>query len=607
MNYPIQTRAKLSGLGSSNAQLWFSPKGNYVGASTYGGGSNQIWRVDSGKPVFAEPIAALVTTVSPDELRVAMSMLSGSVVVYELNTGHELGQLATDEAPAALAFHPDGRRVAIGLSQPTSVLIWDVDTNSVVSELRDIKSTIHAIAWQADGRQLVLSLAAGATAAEIWDTVERESVTGLEGHAEDVLLSYFLQSERLLATGSWDGTIRVWDARTARQLVVWPSNIVVAADTSGAFIGHVWNQSQFQFVELVAGDEYRTLVSSLGPGKGEYRDGGLSPDGRLLAVGMGDGVRLWDLPTAREIAYLPIETTLSPTFSPDGKELITSGASGLLRWPIKVDGSVDESESASGKQPPIAKESRAIQVGPPRTVLLSVVPYYANRTPDARTLAFCSTRADEILLMNLATEKVETEIKTNTHTDRVVLSANGRWAASSGWHSTKVQVWDARIAALVKELPLGTLTFVAFSPDSKHLITSRAGEFCFWEIESWRKVKTIPRENCPYPGTVAFSPDGRSMALELVSATISILDVETGRTLCKLEDPHRDRPDWMSFTPDGNQFVVISRYARNIHVWDLQLIRERLATMGLDWSTSFVSPHDRVAGDEPPRIRVEPR
>ena len=80
-------------------------------------------------------------------------------------------------------------------------------------------------------------------------------------------------------------------------------------------------------------------------------------------------------------------------------------------------------------------------------------------------------------------------------------------------------------------------------------------------------------------------------------------------TLAKLEDPYRDRPGWMSFTPDGARLVVVSPYAKNIHVWDLHSIRGQLATMGLDWDSLPVSQGNTkgnsVAAAQPPRVIVD--
>jgi WD40 repeat protein len=124
---------------------------------------------------------------------------------------------------------------------------------------------------------------------------------------------------------------------------------------------------------------------------------------------------------------------------------------------------------------------------------------------------------------------------------------------------------------------------VAFTPDSRTLVISRGDEFSFWDVETLRSVRRLPRDVTPYPGHVAFSPDGRLMALEMAPAVVHLKVVATGRTVAKLEDPHGDRATWQGFTPDGTQLVVVAKYARAIHVWDLRAIRARLKDMGLDW------------------------
>ncbi len=62
-----------------------------------------------------------------------------------------------------------------------------------------------------------------------------------------------------------------------------------------------------------------------------------SPDGRLLATGDADGVRLWEADTGREVAHLKVGACGSVLFHPDGKSLIVSGERGLYRWPIRPD------------------------------------------------------------------------------------------------------------------------------------------------------------------------------------------------------------------------------------------------------------------------------
>jgi WD40 repeat protein len=66
----------------------------------------------------------------------------------------------------------------------------------------------------------------------------------------------------------------------------------------------------------------------------------ISPDGRLMASTGPDGVRLWDVAGAKQIAMLVGGAELpgrdpSAVFHPSGDSLLTSGSSGLFRWPIQ--------------------------------------------------------------------------------------------------------------------------------------------------------------------------------------------------------------------------------------------------------------------------------
>ena len=138
---------------------------------------------------------------------------------------------------------------------------------------------------------------------------------------------------------------------------------------------------------------------------------------------------------------------------------------------------------------------------------------------------------------------------------------------------------------MVKELPLGVNNNAFFSPDGRTLVTGRGDEYRFWDVGSWLPARRLPWEIQSYPGWVAFSPDGKLLALELSPAVIHLVDAATGRTVAKLEDPRSDRAQWLGFTPDGSRLVAIATFSRAIHVWDLAAIRRHLAAMHLDWDS----------------------
>ena len=136
----------------------------------------------------------------------------------------------------------------------------------------------------------------------------------------------------------------------------------------GTRLGFIRDESKVQLVEVAAAQEYRTLVSSLGAGQGEYRSGAIGPDGRLLAVGTGDGVRLWDLASGRELDFLPVGQTWSACFQADGRELLTSGESGIRRWPLRNQGEAPRGNPCRPTTgPPVARRSQPCRPQPGRS------------------------------------------------------------------------------------------------------------------------------------------------------------------------------------------------------------------------------------------------
>jgi serine/threonine protein kinase len=109
----------------------------------------------------------------------------------------------------------------------------------------------------------------------------------------------------------------------------------------------------------------------------------------------------------------------------------------------------------------------------------------------------------------------------------------------------------------------GKGVMVFFTPGSRALIIARGDEFSFWDVQTLQLIRRLRRDGTPFPGWVAFSPDGRLMALEMAPAVIHLKEVATGRTVAKLEDPWGD-PARAAPTREQRARQEIERYRREV-------------------------------------------
>src|SRR5262249_12445895 len=186
---------------------------------------------------------------------------------------------------------------------------------------------------------------------------------------------------------------------------------------------------------------------------------------------------------------------------------------------------------------------------------------------------------------------------------RLAVSPDGRWLATAPYWfpAGPITVWDAQTGEHVRDLDSVVNASVTFSPDGKWLGGGPSTEFRFRETSTWTLGPVLRRtQGGESIGTADFSPDGRLLALTISRHDVQLCDAGTGQELALLRSPQPMFLTQPCFSPDGSRLAVTTA-GQGIQSWDLRLIRQPLAEIGLDWALPPYRPPPSE-GQEPLQV-----
>jgi len=278
-----------------------------------------LWEISSGPKLIrtfkgnSSPVYALA--VSPDGKRV-LSGSSGSMLSHwDVSTGRLINtfekllftdeKLLTDDTywmewMDSIAFLPNGK-LALSVRKnhrgETLIALWEVSSGRVIRTLREV---VETVALSPDGK-LMLSNYYGKDFMKLWDmSLVREIETFLETVA-------FSPDGKLALSGSGDGTIKLWQVSSGRELKTFQGHsdnsqidaVAFSPDGKLALSGSM--DGTLKLWEVSSGREIRTCK---GHSSG-INAVAFSPDGKLALSGSGDSTtRLWSIQTGKEVAQM---------------------------------------------------------------------------------------------------------------------------------------------------------------------------------------------------------------------------------------------------------------------------------------------------------------
>ncbi|MDP6634657.1 MAG: protein kinase [Phycisphaerae bacterium] len=289
---------------------------------------------------------------SSDGKRLASGSFDKTIKLWDTVTGKELLTLTGHlNWVHCIAFSPDGKLIASG-SEDKTIKLWDTVTGKELLTLKGHSHAVSSVAFSPDCKRLA-STSYGTT--KLWDIVAGKELLmskGLEGGGGSVAFS---PDGKLLASVNHDNSIKLCNAVTGRELLTlkghsrwlsWSTEhsrsvASVAFSCNGKLLASGSEDKTIGLWDTVTGEELLTL-------KG-HSDGvtsvAFSPDDKRLVSGSRDGtIKLWDTVVGKDLLTLTGHSGLTGNvaFSPNGKQL----ASGSMGNTIMLWDTVDWTESS---------------------------------------------------------------------------------------------------------------------------------------------------------------------------------------------------------------------------------------------------------------------
>ena len=289
----------------------FSPNGKILASGSFDS-TVKIWDMQTGKclkTLLGHNFVVTSLAFSPQGDRLVTGSYDQSVKIWDVTTGQCLDTLQKHTNRVwSVAFHPQGKLVVSG-GDDHAIKLWELQTGKCIKTLQGNSNAIYAIAHSAN--QNLLASGHEDQTIKLWN-VDINALQTLEpdlqpfqvlrGHSDRILSTTFSPDGKILASGSADRTIKLWNPHS----------------------------------HLHIGKPIKTLQ---GHRSWVWRIA-ISPDSKFLASGSYDHtVKLWDLESGECLQTLQghPSSVLAVTFSHDGKTLFSSGYDKLIKhWHLET-------------------------------------------------------------------------------------------------------------------------------------------------------------------------------------------------------------------------------------------------------------------------------
>ncbi len=549
-------------------------------------GAAATWMV-AEDPAVALLLALESVEVDPDNLENVTALHLALREVREKT----LVDLDGSHRPAAIAFSPDERRIAVGQTDSVKIVAWQVGELEVLPQ----PSHVHDVAFSPDGDGLAIACAdATIRVARLHDSdTEPLAITG---HDQPVRSVAFAADGRLLSASA-DGTARLWSSNDgfrrhfeqrrvlrpdpdatvkSAQFTQHGERILTVTDTG---VLALWHASE-PAADLLAPAGIEDLTDD------PRRETAISADASILASGLRNHL-IWDLsgtaPPVRPrhrsavtaVAMCAARPGVVLTGSADQTARLTDARSGMTLAEFRGHRGriLDAAFSGSGNLVATAGQDGTLRVWNSRSATLPTIHAHAHGVqhlgvlPNGTIVTRARSRRASEGSLGWRTPDGELIAEVQLPGTNMFSLATGGSVARLHDEGRILQIWsDQGTLENAFELPNGPWDHVACSPHDPDLVLLRNEKAaCLYRAgaEQPERVFDLPGFPSAWP---VFHPNGRWWAegsSDQRGAALRSVDGEEVRELDVAGRTYR-----LAFSPDG-RWLVAAIVAGDAALWDL--------------------------------------
>jgi WD40 repeat protein len=563
LNLLVHLQSNLRGCDFSELSVWQADlrQVNLAGVN--------FRNADLATSVFAETLSSVVSvSFNPDGSLLATGDLDGRICLWQVVDGQQVLTLPGHTGWIwAVTFSPDGKTLA-SCSHDSLIRLWDMQTidfeqsnpvnlaeasdskhlsGACIKTLRGHFSRVWTIAFSPNGQ--LLASGSDDQTIRLWNVQDGTCLMVLQGHTGGVTSVRFSPNGQMLASASEDSSIRLWSVDRGTTLKTLPGHTrwvrAVAFSPNGQTLASGSDDLTIRLWEVKTGTCRKTLQGHTG----WVTSLSFSPNGQTLASSSEDAsVRLWSVQDGTCFKLLQGHSSCvwEVAFNPDGQTLASGSADLSARlWDVQGGNCLKTLQG----------QTRGVTS--------------VNFSPDGSMLASGSYDA-LVRLWDLQPETYSKDLPGHTNWIwAVAFHPNGHTLAS-GSNDRTIRLWEVREGTCLSTLQghTGWVWAVAFSPDGHTLATgSNDRTIRLWDVRDGTCLKTL-HEHTGWVWAVAFSPDGHTLASGGNDRTVRLWNVRDGTCLSTLHG-HTGWVLSVAFSPDG-QMIATGSLDFSVRFWHVQ-------------------------------------